>query len=554
MKMPDRRSLRKLTVIGCSLLCLAMMAPLLKAIWPITMDDAYITLRHARNVAEGHGFVYNIGGPRVEGFTNFSLFLFQTAIYALGGNALLATKILGSLAAFGTLAITVLFTRDLLRHSEPGDLRATLSPARWFFAPLILSQSPMLLVGAISGLETTLFAFFLTAASWLVTRLILPREAPAPRLEWIAAGLALGLATWTRPEGLAWLLGLTLCGLAIAQWKRLPRRPLLLAAAIGFAMFAALLAFRLAIYGVPVPNTYFAKVVGDTGGRVASGWGYLRDYFFRFQGALLLAVGAAGLLIAREARPVLLVLLLGAAGHLAVVAWEGGDWMPGLRLIAPIAGVVAVAAGFTVARALAYLPGRARYALSLLAPLALGGLFLLSMRPQMTHTFLEGYTRHFGWEDGHEAMALWARQWSLEREEPLTFVITDIGLLGYHNPSMTIIDMAGLADPEWARVIHKQGLDARYPVEDVVLDMRPEAIVLVSLRREVPGWGLAINWRVDRDFYDSPLFHERYALKGTWTHKDFPNDGYFLHVFLRRDVFDEAPRPEPPQPRATVEY
>ena len=34
-------------------------------------EDAYITFRFARNVAEGHGFVWNPGEPPVEGFTNF---------------------------------------------------------------------------------------------------------------------------------------------------------------------------------------------------------------------------------------------------------------------------------------------------------------------------------------------------------------------------------------------------------------------------------------------------------------------------------------------------
>src|SRR6185295_18846415 len=33
-------------------------------------DDANIFLVYARNIAGGHGFVYNVGGERVEGFTS----------------------------------------------------------------------------------------------------------------------------------------------------------------------------------------------------------------------------------------------------------------------------------------------------------------------------------------------------------------------------------------------------------------------------------------------------------------------------------------------------
>ena len=42
----------------------------------LTMDDAYISFRYARNLAEGLGFVYN-AGERIEGYTNFLwVFLF----------------------------------------------------------------------------------------------------------------------------------------------------------------------------------------------------------------------------------------------------------------------------------------------------------------------------------------------------------------------------------------------------------------------------------------------------------------------------------------------
>ena len=34
-------------------------------------EDAFITFRFAENLALGHGFVWNIGEPPVEGFTNF---------------------------------------------------------------------------------------------------------------------------------------------------------------------------------------------------------------------------------------------------------------------------------------------------------------------------------------------------------------------------------------------------------------------------------------------------------------------------------------------------
>ena len=62
-----------------SLLLQAMLPMLLVAylIWnslyyyPYTVDDAFISLRYAENLATGEGLVYN-PGQRVEGYSNFS--------------------------------------------------------------------------------------------------------------------------------------------------------------------------------------------------------------------------------------------------------------------------------------------------------------------------------------------------------------------------------------------------------------------------------------------------------------------------------------------------
>jgi hypothetical protein len=34
-------------------------------------EDSHITFRFARNLADGHGFVWNVGEPPIEGFTTF---------------------------------------------------------------------------------------------------------------------------------------------------------------------------------------------------------------------------------------------------------------------------------------------------------------------------------------------------------------------------------------------------------------------------------------------------------------------------------------------------
>src|SRR4030095_1890953 len=46
-------------------------------------EDASIAYRFARNVAEGHGFVWNVGEASVEGFTNFLWLLLSLGAYRL---------------------------------------------------------------------------------------------------------------------------------------------------------------------------------------------------------------------------------------------------------------------------------------------------------------------------------------------------------------------------------------------------------------------------------------------------------------------------------------
>src|SRR5947209_1351942 len=41
------------------------------AVWQFTADDAFITLRYARNLAMGYGPTYNAGRPPIEGCTAF---------------------------------------------------------------------------------------------------------------------------------------------------------------------------------------------------------------------------------------------------------------------------------------------------------------------------------------------------------------------------------------------------------------------------------------------------------------------------------------------------
>ena len=47
-------------------------------------DDAMVSMTYARNFAEGHGLVWNAGGPAVEGYTNFLWTLWMAVLHFIG--------------------------------------------------------------------------------------------------------------------------------------------------------------------------------------------------------------------------------------------------------------------------------------------------------------------------------------------------------------------------------------------------------------------------------------------------------------------------------------
>ncbi|HPF71533.1 MAG TPA: hypothetical protein PLQ13_12735 [Candidatus Krumholzibacteria bacterium] len=296
------------------------------------IDDAWISLRYARNLVEGHGLVFNPGEP-VEGYSNLLWVLLGAAGLKLGIEPVAWLRVLGTLA-MGALLLLVPGALERLQ----GDRRA---PGRW------AAPTAQLLVAALGpvacwmwgGLETPLFALLVFAA-W--------RGALARRT--LTTGVLGVLLVLTRPEGLA-------LGALFGAWSLLPGDGLRPAEGrnlrrwLGPAAFVAgtalYLLWRHHTYGWWLPNTYYAKT-GDLGGQLRTGWPYARDVLLRFGLPLGLAGAAALPRVGPTAlvrRPVALTLglLLLWLGYTTAV---GGDSLGMFRFHAPMlpVGVVLVVA------------------------------------------------------------------------------------------------------------------------------------------------------------------------------------------------------------------
>lgn len=208
---------------------------------PLTVDDAYIIFRYARNIAEGAGYVYNPGQ------------------WVLGTTAPLYTLLLAGLAAIGLEDLPrVAWALNAMLDAASAAL-LYLGTARvagrlaGLLAGSLFALAPMSIAYSAGGMETSFFVFLLGSSFW---------AAICNRINVAVAAVALG--TLTRPEAVI-LVGLLLLGLALQQ-RRIPIRPAILYAAI----LAPWVAFASWQFGSPLPQSMTAKAVVYTVNPVAN--------------------------------------------------------------------------------------------------------------------------------------------------------------------------------------------------------------------------------------------------------------------------------------------
>jgi hypothetical protein len=304
-------------------------------------DDAYITYWAAHTLATT-GEIVNYAGDHVEQSSS----LLQTAILAL-----LARTTRAPLPALGYwLAVGA----GLLATVRAPSLCRVLGvrPSAWI--ALWVGTVPIYLYWWFSGMETTIQAWLFVEVAIVGASLVDGRRPPS--LARVAA--VTGAFVTVRPEA-AFVLGAALVGgLGASRWlhaddvdEAAARRRLARWLAFVFLALGALIAFRLAAFGLPFPQPVYAKVGGGIGDTFLGGLRYLAK-LVRLPLALPVSVAVLGLpfLLWQERgaggdrRAARFVLLLIAAQTAFVVA-VGGDWMLGSRFFAPIAPIaVAVAA------------------------------------------------------------------------------------------------------------------------------------------------------------------------------------------------------------------
>ncbi len=213
-------------------------------------EDYYITFRTSKNIALGHGAVFQIG-ERVHSFTSALNTLVPALFSWLAGNrsdvfALWGYRVVSLLALAGGAWM-------LVRVAARCGLGVG---ARWAIAVLLVLEVKITDY-SINGQEIGFMVFFLAAGLYALLA--------AGGRKWIALGASWAGLMWTRPDAFIYG-GAVAAGVflfAVKDTAHADRRALL-GTFVKAALFAALLylpwvAWAAWYYGSPVPHTILAK-------------------------------------------------------------------------------------------------------------------------------------------------------------------------------------------------------------------------------------------------------------------------------------------------------
>ena len=516
------------------------------AVWlQCVAEDAYISFRFARNVAEGHGFVWNPGEPPVEGFTNFLWVGISAVAYKLGLDVPRVAQVLGVMAGLGTLVVSWNFARKVLGVS---------SGAALFTIALIAAAGP-LAAWASSGMETVFFTLWTTAAVYFASRF----ARSAALLDALLTALTLFCATLTRPEG----FGVAAIVLPAAWWLQAGQEkarsvsPALIATVLYLGAFAVYFAWRYATFGYPLPNTFYAK----TGGGLRQYWRglvYVSYFCLHFvlpwlPWSLLWAWRAAGprdsaqqppwrgwFALRREHAGTVVACAV-VVGYIGYVVLVGGDYMAMYRFAVPVLPLLYLLLGLFAHHSVTdvEMNGRRRILLGAMGLLTAGAILLQSTpleqavfapTPRMHGTYRGVNIERWHVNRFHVIGRFFAEQMPDQSGSILTY---DIGVVGYIT-RFDIYDVLGIVDPTIAHQPPPAAMGLGLPgheKQDLAYSYsrQPTFVMYTVQLRPTPG-----AWPRYPPDLDQRVRAE-YELKSTWL-ADAANreEGYFTYLERKR--------------------
>lgn len=397
-----------------------------------TVDDALITARVAHQLATGHGYRFNPGGPVVDAVTPLG---FAYLLVPAGGSGPVAALVFAKwLGALSWLAAAALLGREAARSG-----RLALGTAA-----LALASCLPLAAWAGAGMETGLVTALATLA-------VLPLRF-APLLAGVAAGL--------RPELGAWALVLATGRALFEQPAETRFRRAFAAMGMALGPVVLVAAIRIAVFGQAYPLSVVAKPSDATHGAL-----YALSAALHAGPPWLIVAGLAAY---RRLRPRLIAVVLAALAHFLVLVLVGGDWMPLYRLAVPVLPGLVLAGAELNRGATSWWPPALRVAVMLAASLQLAlshGASAAAVGAQRARLI----------DEARPALA------GAERVGTL-----DVGWVGAATDK-TVVDFAGVTDPSVARLAG--GHTTKRLPADFLERRRLDALVVLKPER-------GVEWRL----------------------------------------------------------
>ena len=258
----------------------------------IGIDDANIYFVYMRNFACGHGFVYNIGGERVEGFTSLlwtligSLFFF---ISKYPEKILLLVNVI--------IVSYVLF--DISNYLEKSDKvnSSILSNKSLFFLAVIGVTPGFIDWTVLSLMETGLWCFLIVSLSLRVIKYELQNDIYK---HYAVVNLFYILLILCRPESMLlvpfFILLNALKEYSVSKSIRVIIISFSISTIVYFTALLLLIYWRLEYFGYPLPNTYYAKVSGSKIDNIISGIKYIYSLFLQKPFIFFILIYSAGII------------------------------------------------------------------------------------------------------------------------------------------------------------------------------------------------------------------------------------------------------------------
>lgn len=437
-------------------------------IWPFTIDDAFITYRYARNLADGLGPTYNALAPRAEGYTSFLWMVLMTIPHLINLGPVVYSKLIGLSATILTCAGIYLFVQKI---SPRGGISAKFAA---FLSVLFYALLPETAVHAVSGMGTALYTFMMFS---LVYLLYLAQSGNPRVVRWLPLiGLLCGLL---RPEA-----NLLVLGLFTLQWfKSNNRRQWACYVLLGYILPGAVyFLWRWGYYGLAMPLPFYVK----TAAAGHSGSAYVTSFALFVLSNFLLFLGLSVFGSRRALLLILAVIVPDLLYFLSVNPIMGFDY----RFLFPMLALILVLVGSGLTQLFQAVEQRFKHHHTALLSMTWISLlliipFLQVNLPRADAVFAHKLDYARGFARNHITLGKQLNQIRHSADHP-KLVVTDAGAIPYFSRWHTL-DALGLNDASVAR--------QRVNVQAYIFQQDPDVLVLTSNDLQ--------TYRSDSDLYNS---------------------------------------------------